>query len=79
MNIKIYGKPNCQWCEAAKNLLDMKKIPYTYTDLIDMPSEHRIKIIEDSGMRTVPIIKVDGHYIGGFDQLDNMLRGEKNR
>lgn len=77
MNIKIFGRPNCQWCDAAKNLLNARKIPYIYVDLIDMPDENRRKVFEESGMQSVPIIKIDDVYIGGFKQLDKHIRGEE--
>lgn len=74
MNIKIFGRPNCQWCDAAKNLLSVRNIPYTYIDLIDMPDENRKKVLDESGMRSVPIVKIDDTYIGGFNELDKHIR-----
>lgn len=77
MSIKIFGRPNCQWCDAAKNLLDRKHINYTYIDLIDMPNENRTKVLAESGMKSVPIVKVDNIYIGGYDQLEAYIRGKE--
>lgn len=79
MEINIYGRPNCQWCDAAKNLLDRKKWKYTYLDLIDLRPEVRNEVLTESGMRTVPIIKVDNIYIGGYNQLEAYIRGVENR
>lgn len=76
MEVKIYGRPNCQWCDAAKALVDRFNIPYVYIDLIDMTPERRATVLSESGMRTVPIVKVDDIYIGGFDALDGYLRGK---
>ena len=79
MNIKIYGRPNCQWCDAAKNLLDRKGYKYVYIDLIDMHPDNRSEVLEASGMRTVPIVKIDNMYIGGYDNLDGYIRGVEER
>jgi glutaredoxin len=65
------------WCEAAKNLLDRKKYEYIYIDLIDLPIGTRQDILSESGMRTVPIIKIDNIYIGGFDALEGYINGKE--
>ena len=33
MQIKIYGKENCPWCDRAKEFLNLAKIEYQYTDI----------------------------------------------
>lgn len=66
--IRIYGKDNCGYCTAAKNLLDSKGIPYEYLHLgLDFTTEELKEIAP--GARTFPQIFVDGNNIGGFDQL----------
>lgn len=66
--IVIYGKENCGYCVAAKNLLDSKGIAYEYRQLgVDFTVEE-LKAVAPSA-RTYPQIFVDGANIGGFDQL----------
>ena len=70
--ITVYGKDNCGYCTKAKNLLETKKIPFTY-----------LKIGEDIGInefkeqypdvRTVPFILNRDMAIGGFDNLQEYL------
>lgn len=79
LNIVIYGRSNCQWCDAAKNLLDRKGWAYTYYNLMAMEPIDAQCIVNKSGMRTVPIVKVDDIYIGGYDQLEGYIRGVENR
>lgn len=79
MEINIYGRPNCQWCMAAKMLLDRKGWKYTYHNLMQMEPIDAQGILNESGMRTVPIVKVDNIYIGGYDQLEAYIRGVENR
>ena len=75
MNITIYGRPNCQWCDAAKNLLDRKGWEYTYHDLYSMHPNQALDIMAESGMKSVPMVKVDNIFIGGYDQLEAYIRG----
>jgi glutaredoxin 3 len=70
--INVYGKPDCTWCTAAKNLLDSKNIPYNYYSV----GEHvGIDFIMESfpGVRTVPIVQINDKYIGGYDELKQYL------
>lgn len=79
MVINIYGRPNCQWCTAATNLLDRKGWAYTYINLIDWLPEDAREIVNESGMRSVPIVNIDGVYIGGFDALEQYIRNVEER
>jgi glutaredoxin 3 len=75
--ITIYGQPTCSKCRDAKALLERKNIDYTYHDLTEMEPAQARAVIELSGMRTVPIVKVDEIYIGGYDQLEKYLNGKE--
>jgi len=75
--INIYGRPNCQWCMSATTLLDIKGWHYTYHDMTRMEPYNAQKILNDSGMRSVPIVKVGDIYIGGFDQLKAYVHGKE--
>lgn len=79
MKITVYGKPNCQWCEAAKNLLERKGWAYTYHNLFELPHNEAQNVIGFSGMKTIPIVKVDEIYIGGYDALEGYIRGVEER
>lgn len=79
MQINIYGRPNCQWCVAATQLLDRKGWKYVYNNLMAMEPIDAQLILNESGMRSVPIVKVDEIYIGGYDQLEAYINGVENR
>lgn len=65
----IYSKPNCTFCERAKQLL------------VDENYEHKIKVlgvhfeVEDlyeiapRSHRTFPVVTKQGTYIGGYQEL----------
>lgn len=66
--IKIYGKPNCPSCLAAKNLLDIKAIPYEYLQVgLDFTTEELNRLAP--GARSYPQVFVNGVNVGGYDQL----------
>ena len=69
MNIVVYSKNNCVWCDRAKNLLDSVNLPYDEIDLSDDTerSEFYKKIGE--GVKTVPQIFIDDIRVGGYPCL----------
>lgn len=79
MVINIYGRPNCQWCMSATMFLDRKGWVYTYHNLMEMEPKDAQTILDESGMRTVPIVKIDDMYIGGYDALEGYIRGVEER
>jgi glutaredoxin len=70
--ITVYGKDNCSYCTKAKELLNIKQIPYSY-----------LKVGEDIGInefvemypniKSVPYILVNKTPIGGFTDLQKYI------
>lgn len=79
MEINIYGRPNCQWCDAAKDFLNRRGWNYTYRNLFAMAPTEAQSVITESGMKSVPIVKVGDIYIGGYDQLEAYIHGIEQR
>ncbi len=69
MNIEIYTKDFCIWCDRAKSLLESKNLSFTEIDLSDdiVRFEFYSKLGED--VKTVPPIFIDNQRIGGFQEL----------
>ena len=66
MEVVVYGKPDCPYCEKAKNILDSKNVEYSYIDITeDKNAHHFIKV--EKGLKTVPQIFVNGEYHGESD------------
>lgn len=69
MDIIIYGKEGCNSCRLAKNYLDSLAIKYTYQD-INVPGFDRNWLRQfANGQTTVPVISIDGQFIGGYERL----------
>lgn len=72
MNLTIYSKSACTFCEQAKQYLAHHDIPYTEID-IEQDSESR-QFMQDQGHRTVPQIYYQGRLFvaGGWQQLSKL-------
>ena len=75
----IYGKESCPHCVRAKGYLEDSGVDYTFHDVIRSERDlyemlGRVKpIVGPTTPITVPQIWIDGGYIGGADQLSNIL------
>ncbi|WP_392340610.1 glutaredoxin domain-containing protein [Moritella marina] len=78
----IFGKQNCPHCQRAKRYLQQANIDYTYHDVITSPRAlyemlSRVKpLIDPKQPVTVPQIWIDGHYVGGADELSRIVKHE---
>lgn len=75
----IFGKQSCPHCQRAKGYLEKAGIEYQYFDVVSEPRAlyemlARVKpLISAKTPVTVPQIWLDGHYIGGADELSHEL------
>ena len=69
MEIIIYSKNNCPFCNKAKHLV--KTLGYEYTEKKMEEFDSPQAMLEDIGkqVRTMPQIKIDGQLVGGYNQL----------
>ena len=76
----IYGKSNCPHCVRSKGYLEQAGLAYAYHDVVKEPRSlyemlARVKpIIGPKTPVTVPQIWIDGHYVGGADELKQLLK-----
>ena len=69
MQITIYSKNNCVYCDKAKAL--MKGLGHKFEEKKLESFDSPQAMIEDIGknVRTMPQIKIDDKLIGGYNQL----------
>ena len=68
MKVNVYSKDACPWCVKAINLLETTDLEYKEYKLNrDFDREEILTRFPDA--RTFPIITLDGMWIGGYDQL----------
>lgn len=81
--VKIYTRKWCGYCTAAERLLKDKGVAFENIDCTGDTAK-RQWLAEVTGRSTVPQIFIDGHSIGGYDdmraldrhgELDKLLAG----
>ena len=67
--VVIYTGPMCNYCSAAKHLLNKKKIIYEEIDIgyDDKKREEMLK--KSNGAKTIPQIFIEEKHIGGYVEL----------
>lgn len=77
-DIEIYSSAHCPYCEKAKRLLQQKEVTYKEVRL-DLEEPHvRVEMLNRTGgHRTVPQIFINGHWVGGYDNLWQLEQSKK--
>ncbi len=70
--VEIFTGPGCGYCDAAKALLNRRKMAFTERDISDpaVQAEFRERLPRT---RSIPQIFIDGEHIGGFEDLELRL------
>lgn len=70
MEIQIYSKPNCSYCDKAKALIKGLDLPFEEKVYgVDFKTPEELYEQVGKQVRTMPQIKIDGELIGGYNQL----------
>ena len=67
--VLIYTGPMCNYCSAAKHLLNKKKVNYTEFDIAVDSSKRQEMQEKKNGARTNPQIFIGDTYVGGYNEL----------
>jgi len=73
----MYSGPNCNFCEAAKRLLNRNDLKY---EVIDISSKNGLMdemIQKANGKRTIPQIFFDNQHVGGYVELRELEKNGK--
>lgn len=74
--ITIYTKPDCNFCNKAKQLLSTKNIPFAEIEIGKDISKEEI-LEQYPFIKTVPIILDSSRLIGGYNDLvEEMKNGD---
>ncbi len=68
-DIEIYTKFLCPYCTRAKALLESKGVSFREIDVTMDAALRRTMMERSNGRSTVPQIFIDGHHVGGSDEL----------
>ena len=67
--VVIYTGPMCNYCSAAKHLLNKKKVNYTELDIGADASKMQEMQERTKGAKTIPQIFIGETYVGGYNEL----------
>lgn len=76
-DVEIYTRAMCGYSTAAKRLLDKKGVAYVEHDASFSPELRQEMIAKANGSSTFPQIFIDGHHVGGSDELHALEREGK--
>jgi glutaredoxin 3 len=67
--VEIYTRDYCYYCQAAKELLNRKAVPFTEINTTGRPDLRFEMINRANGRSTVPQIFIGAVHVGGCDDL----------
>ncbi|WP_166268587.1 GrxA family glutaredoxin [Marinobacter caseinilyticus] len=72
--VTIFGRSSCGFCTRAKELCEIKDIPFRYIDIVEEGiSKADLEKTIGKPVATVPQIFVGQEHIGGFDQFSTYI------
>ena len=75
--IILYQFEECPWCERVRQKLKEMKLDYKKVNMVrDRENSERKELFAKSGVLTVPVINIDGKFIGDSARIIEFL--EKN-
>lgn len=77
MNVIVWSKQNCSYCDLAKNLLQSKGIDFEERKIDDGWTVDQLRTAIP-GAGSIPQIVVDDQIVGGFKNLVKYLDKEDN-
>jgi len=78
--VVIYTGPMCNFCSAAKHLLDKKQITYKEIDIGYDETKREEMLKKSNGAKTIPQIFIEEKHIGGYVELKALEnKGELDR
>ena len=65
----MYTGPMCNFCDAAKRLLNRNNIPYKEIDIAIEDGKREEMLAKSNGRRTIPQIFFNEYHVGGYEEL----------
>ena len=76
-NILIYTGPSCNFCDAAKRLLERNKLKFSEIDVSSGENIRDEMIKKANGQRTIPQIFFGDRHVGGYTELRALEKENK--
>ena len=76
-NILIYVGPSCNFCAAAKRLLERNNLKFSEIDISSSENIREEMIKKSNGQRTIPQIFFGDRHVGGYTELRALEKENK--
>ncbi|WP_150912577.1 GrxA family glutaredoxin [Marinobacter halotolerans] len=77
--VTIFGRASCGFCTRARQLCEIKDLPYRYVDIeIEGISKDDLSQSIGRPVYTVPQIFIGDRHVGGFDHFFEYLQTSAN-
>ena len=76
-SVTIYTGPMCNYCSAAKRLLDRNNVEYKEINIATEDGAMDEMIKKANGLRTIPQIFFDEQHMGGYDDVRALEKENK--
>ena len=78
-NVTVYMGPRCNFCDAAKRLLQRNNIPYKEINIALEENKLEEMLKKSNGKKTIPQIFIEDYHVGGYVELRALEKsGELN-
>ena len=68
-SVTVYMGPMCNFCDAAKRLLNRNNIPYKEINIAFEEGKREEMLEKSNGRKTIPQIFFNELHIGGYQEL----------
>ncbi len=75
--ITMYTGPMCNFCDAAKRLLQRNNLSFNEIDISSKDGLMEEMIKKAKGKRTIPQIFFNEYHVGGYQELRNLEKENK--
>ena len=76
-SVTIYTGPLCNFCDAAKRLLERNKLKFSEIDVSSGENIRDEMIKKSNGQRTIPQIFFGDRHVGGYTELRDLEKENK--
>ena len=79
-SVIVYTGPRCNFCDAAKRLLNRNNIPFKEINIALEDNKRDEMLKKSNGKRTIPQIFFNEYHVGGYEELRALeKKGELNK
>ncbi len=79
-SVTVYTAPRCNFCDAAKRLLNRNNIPFKEINIALEDNKRDEMLKKSNGKRTIPQIFFNEYHVGGYEELRALeKKGELNK